>query len=178
MLTRQPDNILSSLGSYVLNFLPDSKTWFNQVKELCFQYGLPHPLQLLQDPPEKELFKRTVKLNVLQFWQSKLSEDSMSLSSLGYFKPKFMSLDRPHPLWTTCGANIYESNKAFIQAKFLFGRFRTEKLLSKFSSSNSAFCQLHVHQPEVSDLEHLLVHCPVLAERRALLFEFWDALTH
>ena len=88
-----------------------------------------------------------------------------------------MSLLKPHPIWTTCGANSYETNKACIQAKYLSGRFRTDKLLSHFSSKNSLHCQLHPEQPVVGDLEHHLVLCPALQERRALLFDYWDSLT-
>ena len=120
-----------------------------------------------------------MKINVLQFWQAQLRNSAARLqdSSLCYFKPDFMSLDKPHPLWTTCGASSYETNKACIQAKYLSGRFRTDKLLSHFSKANSIFCQLHPEQPMVGDLEHHLVLCPALEERRSLLFEYWDSLT-
>ena len=66
---------------------------------------------------------------------------------------------------------------ACIQAKYLSGRFRTDKLLSHFSKKNSVFCQLHPDQPMVGDLEHHLVSCPALEERRALIFEYWDTIT-
>ena len=88
-----------------------------------------------------------------------------------------MSLIKPHPLWSTCGPSSYEINKACIQAKYLTGRFRTDKLLSYFSKKNSAFCQLHPEQEMIGDLEHHLVLCPVLQERRTLLFQYWDTLT-
>ena len=88
-----------------------------------------------------------------------------------------MSLCKPHPLWTTCGASSYENNKACFQAKYLSGRFRTDTLLSHFSKENSVFCQLHPDEPEVGDLMHHLVLCPTLAERKALLFQYWDSLT-
>ena len=56
------------------------------------------------------------------------------------------------------------------------GRFRTEKLLSTFSSENSEFCQLHHDDSAVGDLVHHLVLCPVLEERRLLLFEYWKSI--
>ena len=87
-----------------------------------------------------------------------------------------MSLSKPHPLWTTCGSNSYEVNKACIQAKYLSGRFRTDTLLHHFSKANSRFCQLHPDDEEVGDLVHHLVLCPVLADRRELIFEYWDTL--
>ena len=180
MIARQQDNILYSIAKYILTCCPDStKSWLIKIKEICFMYALPHPLQLLQDPPEKEAFNKLVKLSVTEFWQGKLREHAAKLqdSSLCYFRPDFMSLCRPHPLWTTCGASIYENNKACVQAKYLSGRFRTDKLLSHFSKKNSVFCQLHPDEPMVGDLEHHLVCCPALEERRALIFEYWDTIT-
>ena len=180
MIARSQENILYSLAEYILTTLPDSsKSWFHQIRDLCFTYDLPHPLKLLQNIPEKKAFKHSVKLNVIQFWQSNLRTSAARLeeSSLRYFKPDFMSLDKPHPLWTTCGASSYEVNKACIQAKYLSGRFRTDKLLSHFSKKNSIFCQLHPEQPAVGDLEHHLVLCPSLEDRRTLLFQYWDSLT-
>ena len=178
MIARLPDNILHSLAEYSLIHLPDNaKSWFMLIKKLCFQYNLPNPLLLLQNPPEKVNFKKEVKSKVLDYWQRKYREDALKLSSLVYFKPEFMSLSTPHPVWTTCGSSVYEVNKACIQAKFLSGRFRTDKLLSHFSPQNSKFCQLHPDQPEAGDLEHHLVLCPVLAERRTLLFQYWNRLS-
>ena len=178
MICRLPNNILHQTAKHILTCMPDStKSWFIQIKKLCFQYNLPHPLLLLSDPPPKEAFKNSVKLNVQDFWQAKLRLDADELSSLAYFKPQFMSLSKPHLLWTTCGNNTYELNKACIQAKYLSGRFRTEKLLSHFGSGNSPFCQLHPESMTTGDLQHHLVHCPSLSSRRALLFDYWDMVS-
>ena len=88
-----------------------------------------------------------------------------------------MSLLKPHLLWTTCCGNSYELNKASIQAKYLSGRFRTEKLLAKFSSSNSEFCQLHPSTETVGDLYHHLIFCEALQDRRQALFEYWKKIS-
>ena len=146
MICRLPENPLHQAAKYFLTCLPDStKSWFMQIKELCFKYNLPHPLLLLADPPTKNSFRNLVHLNVLDFWQQKLRSDAEPLfkASLKYFKPQFMSLSKPHLIWTTCDNNSYELNKACIQAKYLSGRFRTEKLLSHFATENAPFCQLH-----------------------------------
>ena len=58
--------------------------WFGQV-------ALHHPLQLLDGPPEKEEFKKTVKLNIAEYWQqhyrNKIVKDNFS--SLEFFKADF-----------------------------------------------------------------------------------------
>ena len=178
MICRLPENILHRLADYVLTCLPNSAlSWFSQIRDVCYQYNLPHPLLLLKNPPEQEPFKQTVKLNILDFWQAKLRKEAVKLDSLAFFKPSFMTLSKPHPLWTTCGGNSYELNKASIQAKYLSGRFRTEKLLSHFSSTNSKFCQLHPVTETIGDIAHHLVLCPWLQDRREALFEYWDHIS-
>ena len=179
MICRKPENILHRIAEYILTCLPDStKSWFIQIKSLCYQYSLPHPLILLADPPSKQVFSKLIRLNIQDFWQSKLRLDARQLPSLKFFKPQFMSLARPHHLWRTCGSNSYELNKATVQAKYLSGRFRTEKLLSHFATGNSQFCQLHPETETVGDLMHHLVLCPALATRRSLILEYWDNISY
>ena len=122
MICRLPGNILNELAKYVLTCLPDNtKSWFCQMKDVCYQYNLPTPLLLLKNPPSQEEFKAEVKLKVLDYWQRKLRNNAAQLekASLAFFKPSYMSLIKPHILWTTCCGNIYELNKASIQAKYL-----------------------------------------------------------
>ena len=55
MIARTDGNILHSMAKYILTTLPDStKSWFNQIKDLCYLYGLPHPLKLLQIPQRRK----------------------------------------------------------------------------------------------------------------------------
>ena len=93
-----------------------------QIKKLCFQYSLPHPLQLLAQPPEKQEFKKLINLKIQDFWQLKLRQDAAKLenNSLKYFNPNFMSLSQPHHLWMSCGNDRYQLNKACQQATRIF----------------------------------------------------------
>ena len=81
-----------------------------------------------------------------------------------------MSLSKPHPIWTTCGNNSYEICKATIQAKMLSGRYRTDRLLRHFSSSNNGLCQL-CSENEIGSLEHLLINCSALKSTRTQIFQ-------
>ena len=88
MITRLQTDPLNVHARYTLTTAPPSaKSWFQQIRELCLRYHLPHPLQLLDFPPTKEGFKNLVKLKVLDFWQEKLRSEVKTLKSLQYFKP-------------------------------------------------------------------------------------------
>ena len=180
MICRLQNNILHKIAEYVLTRLPDTaKSWFMQIKKLCFQYDLPHPLQLLKEPPNKHELKKLIKLKVQDFWQTKLRQDAIKLqdNSLKYFNPHFMSLSQPHQLWLSCGNDRFQLNKACQQAKYLSGRSRTEKLCSHFSKDNSPYCQLHPETQTIGDLLHHLVLCPVLDPQRKELFEYWSKMS-
>ena len=173
MICRLPGNILHTIARETLIASRDSdKSWFAQIRDLCYTYGLPNPLILLDQPPTKDTFKQLLKTNVADFWQSKFREKArpLQLSSLRYFKPAYMSLLRPHPLLAT-SAHSYDVNKMVVQLRMLSGRYRVGTLLRHFSPGNSGICELC--GTELEDLVHLLVpRCPALQDRGILLLEY------
>ena len=139
MISRLPDNILNRIARHALTTFKDSsKSWFIEVRKLCQQYGLPDPLILLDCPQSKETSKSLFKKHILEYWQSKLRSDASPLSSLKYFKTEFMSLQKTHPIWSTCGSNSYEVCKAIIQARMLSGRYRTDQFLRHFTENDGS----------------------------------------
>ena len=95
-------------------------SWFLKVKEICLKYHLPEPLSVLSHPPSATSFKQTTKQKVLHFWNSKLRVDARRLDSLDMFRPDFMSLCQPHPIWTSAGSSPFEVRKATVQARMQF----------------------------------------------------------
>ena len=142
MITRLPGYPLNDHAKNILiTGKPSSKSWFFQIRDLCAQYNLPHSLILLQNPPKKEILKSTIKSHVMNYWEKTLRLEASCLPSLSIFKPEFMSLSSPHPIWTTIGANPYEVSKAIQQARLLSGRYRTESLCSHWSKNKDGWCQ-------------------------------------
>ena len=116
-------NILFKHGWNVLTATsPCNHSWFCEMRELSQQYSLPDPLTILASPPLKQQFKSSVKLKILEWWQEKFREEANLLPSLVYFKPNFMSLARPHPIWMSSGCSPYEVKKATVQARMLSGK--------------------------------------------------------
>ena len=106
MICRLQSDPLNQHARYMLTTaMPSSKSWFLQIRNLCLDYHLPHPLHLLDSPPGKEGFKKLVKLKILDFWLQKLRSEAKSLKSLQYFKPEFYSLTTPHRIWSGAGSN-------------------------------------------------------------------------
>ena len=175
MICRSPCSILHSHAIYILTVAkPSSKSWFLEIRTLSLQYGLPHPLVLLQSPPSKDHFKTLVNKKVVDFWERKLREEAKPLTSLKYFKPHFMSLTSPHPIWTTAGSSPYQVSMSTIQGVMLSGRYRTEELCCHFTKDKTRFCQTPNCRglSYVEDLQHILADCQALEETRTRLRAF------
>ena len=86
-----------------------------------------------------------------------------------------MSLSKPHPVWTTAGSP-FEVRKAVVSARMLSGRYRTDKLMSNWSTSNpSGECRLPGCHGVQGTMLHILLHCPALSETRARIISHWSA---
>ena len=179
MICRLPGSILHNIAVQLLTtHSQSSKNWFSDIRNICFQYNIPHPLTLLHDPPSKEVFKRLCKTNVTDFWQKKLRDHSQKLEekSLRYFKPQFMSLSKPHPMLSWASTS-YQVNKCVVVSRMISGRFRCGSLLRHFFKDVSGLCDLCGE--EVEDLPHILLpRCPCLLEHAQQLLKFaFDALS-
>ena len=173
-ITRIPSDPLNHLARHVFSSLkPSSKSWFWIIRDLCVLYQFPHPLQLLDTPLSKEKFKKLAKSKVIDLWETKLRGEATLLPSLKHFKPEYMSLTRPHPLWTTTKSNPYEVSKAVQQARFLSGRYRTESLCKHWSKNTHGYCLSETCISEEETIEHILLFCPAYTHTRYQLQTYW-----
>ena len=93
MICRLPGDPLHAHAHYVLTCSPRSaKSWFQQVRDICLQYSLPHPLELLQHPLRKHSFKTLVKRQVSDYWEDLLRLETIGLTSL-------LPTTRPDPVY-------------------------------------------------------------------------------
>ena len=138
-----PDNLLyqhaRNFFSGAVNF---RGSWFLQIRKLCLMYSLPHPSVLFQQALPKERFKSMMKKKIIVFWEILLRKEANSLKSLTFFKPQFMSVVRPHPLWETAGHSPIKVAMATIQALFLSGRYRCGKLTRHWSAAGDGSCSM------------------------------------
>ena len=181
---RNGDNILAR---HALNVLSSghssSKSWFWRLRDLCLQYGLPHPVSWLTSQPTKQQVKTMAKAAVLQVWLAKLRSKAATLPSLKYLRSDFLGLVRCHPIFTTCGSSPWEVEKATTQARLLSGRYRVEALSGHWTPWNKAgLCSLpgcwnteHSHR---GTIESMLLSCPSLSPTRDDLVHLtWSYMT-
>ena len=170
MICRLPGTFLNKIALYQLvSAKSSSGSWFLQIRELCIKYGLPSPMTLIQYPLTKARYKSLVKSHVMDFWEVHLRCEAASMrkASLKYFKADYMSLSKPHEIWTTCGSSPFEINKAVVQAKMLSGRYATDQLSRHWTQNREGLCRIPgCTGQDIGSLEHLLLFCPALNEIR------------
>ena len=177
MIIRLPKkNILHQHASNILECKTISpKSWFMQIRDICLLYGLPHPSSLLKNPPTKETFKVMAKKKCVDYWEKELRSQARGLKSLKYFKPEFMSLTTPHPIFYTAGRSPYSVSMATVQAVMLSGRYPCDSLLRHWSMKISGICMLSSSCSDSGisdDLQHILQDCPALQTTRVKLSDF------
>ena len=175
---RNGDNILARHALNVLSSAQSSsKSWFWRLRDLCLQYGLPHPQDWLTSQPSKLQVKSMTKTAVLQHWLAILRTKTMSLPSLKYLRTDYLGLTTCHPIFTTCRSSPWEVEKGTSQARLLSGRSRVEALSSHWVPGNKeGMCTLSMcwrtENSHRGTVEHLLLSCPSLSTVRQTLQEF------
>ena len=162
------------MGYYMLTAGPEkAKSWFLQIRDLCQQYNLPHPLILLKNPPTKYQLKKLVKLRVTDYWRQKLTDEVCGLSSLSYLTPSRCSLNSSHSIWKYAGSSPYEITKCMTVIRMITGKYPTEHTTRHWSVNKEGFCSAPSCIMVEGTLSHLLIDCPSLHSTRVNLFSMW-----
>ena len=97
-----------------------------------------------------------VKARITEFWHSKLSEESKSLSILKFLQTDFLQFNgKAHPLWRSCQSSSTALYAATQQARLLSGRYQHDALRAKFCGGDPT-CKIPGCNVSPSDTVHLL----------------------
>ena len=174
MVSHLHGNPLNTHGRHILNNAPQSaRSWFQQVRSICDQYGLGQALELIDNPEDKKAFKTKAKAQVMKYWHEQFVIEASKLKSLKYFKPELYSLRKPHYMWCTAASNPYECSKSTLLARMVSGRYRSDMLCRHWSSNRTGSCRAPTCSGIPGTLEHLLVSCPALGTTRERLYQMW-----
>ena len=143
----------------------NSNSWFMKILEILTKYNLPNPLELLENPPKKEHWKRTYKKKMKDFWSKKQTDEIAEMSSLKFLGTTASTPGKPHLVWATTKDNPMETEKAMVKVKLMTGTYRLQAERSKLSrGQQSPICNLCRTSEE--DASHLLLHCSALQHKR------------
>lgn len=146
-----------------------SHSWFIAVKEIFMKYNLPDPLNLLENPPTKFQWKKTVNEYVNTHWEKQVRESAVLYSSLRFLNVSEFSCGKRHPLLRSLG-NIREVPRISIKLKLVTGTYIFQTNRATFNQNQVNPVCLLCHQ-ENETTEHFLLHCPALASLRNPLID-------
>ena len=117
---REGSNVLCHFLTFTFSSsLTSPKSCFWKVRNLCLQYGLPHPIEWLKTQPSKEEVKRRCRPLVIEYWLKALRSQAAKLVSLRYLDTRFLGLTRCHPIFRLCPSSSWEVEKATVQVRLV-----------------------------------------------------------
>lgn len=129
---RNPNTLVHKVVKYALIHAPDnSRTWSSHLRHITRLYGLPDPLQLLQNsPPSRESWKNSCNTVIYVHYEKKLRFNAESNSGMKRLNIQLQSLHSPHPI-TKNITQPREVQKLKYQLKVLAGDFYTNSIIGE-----------------------------------------------
>jgi hypothetical protein len=144
----------------------NSNSWFAHVNRTLQKYILPNAHELLQNPPSKQSWKRTVKQKITQKWEAIHKEESQQKPSLRYLSDDSLNLRKPALIWESSSLSLRETHKAFLKAKIVTGTYTLQAHQALFNKRISPTCKLCLEG--VEDRVHFLLKCSALSQYRTI----------
>ena len=140
----------------------DSNSWTSLLKKVLYQYKLPSPIQLADNPPSKPQWKAKVKAGVHSYWNRKLKEDASNMKSLSFLNTEICAIGFSHPVWV-CGNDPLQATMAATKATLLVGRYPLTALKCA-GKKQLPLCPLCNTNPET--VKHFILQCTALEDQR------------
>ena len=144
--------ITHTLTFYGLSF----NGWSSLTRKTCLKYGLPDPLQYMENPWRPDRWREHCKRTVISYWETQLHQTTAN--SLKYMDFNYASLQIPMRVWQMAGLCSENVRQATIVSWMLLGVYFTREFLFKMKKVSSPLC-LGCTSNENESIEHLLLHC-------------------
>ena len=143
-----------TLTFYDVNF----PGWSGLVRRTCLKYGLPDPLQYLQNPWRADRWRQHCKKQVQDYWELELIQVVENSQTLQYVDTESASLSIPMRGWQLAGLCAIKVKQATIVNWMLLGVYFTQELLFKMKKVTTNLC-LGCEKNTSESLDHFLLEC-------------------
>ena len=125
------------------------------------KYGLPDPIQYLENPWRPDRWTSHCKEVIFNHWDETLKNAAKaqqdSGQSLELFDVSNLSIKKPHKIWEAAGRISSEVTKAVVVNWMLMGVFLTRDKLFKFKKIDSPIC-IYCDPSKALNIEENLYH--------------------
>ena len=150
-----------------------SHSWVISVRKILYQYKLPSPFKLLDEPRKKIQWKTTCKNAVHEFWSNKLRDEACKMVTLKYLSIKQCGTDKPHHCYTLPTTDPILVTQANVKCKVLVQRYSLTATHSA-GKKKTLVCPLCHSAPE--DLHHFLFECKPIHQHNDTYIEQLQAV--
>jgi hypothetical protein len=136
----------------------NSNSWASLARELLYQYNIPSAFQLVENPPQKQHWKKIIKNAIGVYWQ----EDSINIRSLSMVNLQDCQYGKVHLAWK-CGDDPLQVVLASTKVKLMVQRYplSSTHCAVKHQSKHCPICN---GPPE--SMTHFILECPQLEKTR------------
>lgn len=140
-----------------------SSSWTAQLRLVLHKYNLPPALKLVDNPPKKDPWKRSVKSAIWQYWEEKLKKEAREMKSLHFLNLNMCGIGFTHPVWLS-GPNPFQVTKAAVRAMLLVGRYPLtgHRCSGTKQSAQCPYCT--IEEPET--IQHFVLRCTLYTDIR------------
>ena len=139
---------------------------FTYIKSILEYYDLPSVFWLLNNPPTKAEWKRTLNHKINDMVESEWQTDIESKSSTKYVNPSILKVGTCRHIWSTVRDNIHDSKRAQLKCKLLTGTYILQSNRAVFNQySVNSTCKLCELAPETR--QHFIGECVYFETERS-----------
>ena len=138
----------------------NSHSWFIAIKKLHIKYGLPDPIELLDDPLSKCAWKCKVDKHVNEHWTAIIKSRASLYPSLKYLEVEHYSCGNIHHLLKSA-KNVREINRIHTKIKIANGTYVLQTNRAAFNQNKVDSTCLVCRKGEET-MQHFLLECSEL----------------
>lgn len=139
-----------------------SQSWVTQIRCILDRYDLPSAFQLLDNPPSKQVWKKTVKSEVNKYWMEELQSKAKEMKTLSHLDIQECKPGKIHDVWNH-NSDPLAAYMATIKARLLVQRYPLgySHYSGKKKGKSCILCK-----GTTETIEHFLLQCPILNKIR------------
>ena len=146
----------------------DSPSWIIKTQQILRLYDLPSMIDLLQQTPSKDQWKKLVSARVERVWKEKIEKEANTKKSLKFMSKSYRA-GSSHTVWQMCPDSPSEVKKAAIKARLLTNTYTLQANRAAFNQTDCSTCLICKNGSE--DVTHFLTECSAFDDIREPLLK-------
>ena len=144
----------------------NSNSWFIEIKKILLKYNLSDPIDLLDNPKNKNVWRTEISKSINIVWKENVTTMYSLYKNINYIAIDKYTPGKIHPLLSISCMSARDVNRIPTKLKLLTGTYLLQDQRNRLNIIGSdATCLLCNNEDET--IEHFLLRCPQLSNTRS-----------